>query len=313
MIPKISQAIDGITRTEILTNKTTLFVYLCLKRHLIPRYNCMAFIKLKTCHVYTVLFLLFLFPFAAKSQQAYEINRFAIEKIIHLQGVAVDKDFFYAFNDNAITKHRKTDGSIVGTWDRSKDGRIKHLNSAIVNKNKLYCAHSNFPDSPMASSIEIFDTRTMKHIDSHSFGIYAGSATWIDEKDGYWWVAFANYSGRYSIEKRDNHWTSLVKLNKDWSIVESWIFPENVLEAFAPNSNSGGTWNKDGLLYITGHDKKEIYVLKIPEAGYTLQYVKTIPVINEGQGIAVDRSEKGREVLYGITRKGNEIIVAEIK
>jgi hypothetical protein len=165
----------------------------------------------------------------------------------------------------------------------------------------------------MASSIEIFDTRTMKHIGSHSFGIFAGSATWIDEKDGFWWVAFANYSGKNSAEGRDNRWTSLVKFNKDWSIIESWIFPKNVLEAFAPNSNSGGFWNKDGLLYVTGHDKKEVYVLRVPDTGYTLEYIKTIPVVNEGQGIAIDPSKKGNEILYGITRKENQVVVAEIK
>lgn len=259
------------------------------------------------------VFLFLIFSFAVKGQRAHEINRFTIEKITHLQGVAVDEDFFYAFNDNAITKHRKEDGAIVDIWDGSKDARIKHLNSAIVIKNKLYCAHSNFPESPMASSIEIFDTRTLEHIGSHSFGIFAGSATWIDERDGYWWVAFANYSGKHAIGGRDNRWTSLMKYNKDWNVVESWMFPENVLKAFAPNSNSGGTWNEAGLLYITGHDKPEMYVLKIPDAGYALEYTKTIPVINEGQGIAFDRSEKGREVLFGISRKGNEVIAMEIR
>jgi hypothetical protein len=264
-------------------------------------------------HDFYITLLTFLFSFTVKGQQAYELKRFTIEKINHLQGVAVDDQFFYAFNNNAITKQFKTDGSTVGIWDGSKDSRIKHLNSAIVIKNKLYCAHSNFPESPMASSIEIFDTRTMKHTGSHSFGIFAGSATWIDEKDGFWWVAFANYSGKNSTEGRDNRWTSLVKFNKDWSIIESWIFPKNVLEAFAPNSNSGGFWNKDGLLYVTGHDKKEVYVLRVPDTGYTLEYIKTIPVVNEGQGIALDPSKKGNEILYGITRKENQVVVAEIK
>ena len=258
-------------------------------------------------------FLVFAFSFTVTGQQAYELKRFTIEEITHLQGVAVDDHFFYAFNDNAITKHLKTDGSMVAIWDGSKDSRIKHLNSAIVIKNKLYCAHSNFPDSPMASSIEIFDNRTMKHIGSHSFGIFAGSATWVDKKDGFWWVAFANYSGKHSIEGRDNRWTSLVKFNKDWSIIESWTFPKNVLEAFAPYSNSGGFWNRDGLLYITGHDKKEMYVLKVPDMGYTLEYIKTIPLINVGQGIAIDQSKKDKEILYGITRRDNQVVVQEIK
>lgn len=261
--------------------------------------------------VFNFIFLLFLLN--ASGQQAHEVKRFFIERLTHLQGVAVDKDFFYAFNDHSITKHRKTDGEMVGIWDGSGEKRIKHLNSAIVFGNKLYCAHSNFPESPMVSSIEIFDTRTMQHIGNHSFGILSGSATWIDRRDGYWWVAFAHYSGRHAQQDKDNRWTSLLKLNKDWSVVASWVFPPDILEAFSPHSNSGGVWNKKGQLYITGHDKKELYVLALPHMGYTLEHNQTIAAINEGQGIAIDRSEKKREMIYGITRAGNEVIVQEIR
>ena len=165
----------------------------------------------------------------------------------------------------------------------------------------------------MASSIEIFDTRTMKHIGNHSFGIFAGSATWVDYKDGYWWIAFANYNGKHSFEGRDNRWTSLVKFNKDWTEVESWVFPKEVLDAFAPNSNSGGNWSRDGNLLISGHDKKEIYVMKIPDVGYTLQLLQTVPAINPGQAIAIDRSRKKREIFYAVNREEDAVLVEEIK
>jgi hypothetical protein len=28
---------------------------------------------------------------------------------------------------------------------------------------------------------------TMEHVDTHSFGIHQGSATWVDRHDGSWW------------------------------------------------------------------------------------------------------------------------------
>ena len=78
-----------------------------------------------------------------------------------------------------------------------------------------------------------------------------------------------------------------------------------------PKSNSGGMIGKDGLLYCTGHDKEELYVLQIPDKGYTLQYLKTIPI--EGQGIGLDKSVKDRLVFYGISRADNIFIINEIQ
>ena len=261
---------------------------------------------------FTLFLLIFIFPLTSECQQAVEINRYKIDDSIHLQGIAVNKDFFYVITNNSIFKYNKKEGRMVGNFDGKKEGILKHLNSGIVIKNRLYCAHSNFPDSPMASSVEIFDTGTMKHIGSHSFGLFGGSATWIDEKDGYWWVTFANYNGKHTSEGRDNRWTQLVKFTKDWKAVESWVYPKNVLDLFAPFSSSGGTWSHTGNLYTSGHDRKEIYVLKIPTSGYTLQYIKTIPIINNGQGMALDRSNKKEEILFAVSREGNSIIVEKL-
>lgn len=265
--------------------------------------------------VFSIIVLaLLVLPMIGKSQKkVVEINRFLIKNTHHLQGVAVDQDYFYAIANFAITKHKKSDGSFISEWDGGKDSIIKHLNSGVVIDHKLYCANSNFPDNPMASSIEIFDTKTLKHIGSHSFGIFAGSATWIDRYDGYWWVVFANYNGKHSAEGRDNHWTTLVKFNDDWNVLESWVFPKKVLEAFAPNSNSGGNWSSDGNLYLTGHDKKEMYLMKLPKSGYTLQLLEVIPVINPGQAIAIDRSQKSRSIFYAVDRQDNSVIVEQIK
>jgi len=249
-------------------------------------------------------------PAWVAAQQAVELQQFKPAEA--KQGVAVDAAHFYVINNSTITKHEKSGGQQVASWDGTKDS-VKHLNSGIVIKGKLYCANSNYPQSPMAGSIEIFDAATLKHERSHSFGIGYGSVTWIDQRDGHWWVVFANYTGRGSSEGRDNRWTTLVKFTMEWQMVESWIFPPQVIERFGTRTCSGGVWGEDGLLYITGHDHPELYVLKLPPIGYTLEYIKTIPVPVYGQGIALDKSVRNRMIFYGLSREDNTVIKFELK
>jgi hypothetical protein len=257
------------------------------------------------------ILLLFLFcPGLCLAQKATETRRFQLNQV--QQGVAVDTTHFFVINNHSLTKHTKSDGKQVGIWSDTM-GLLKHMNSGVVIGRKLYCTHSNYPDVPMASSIEIFDTRTLRHIGNHSFGLFPGSVTWADFYNGYWWVAFANYSSKASAEGRDNRWTTLVKFTPTWQQLEAWAFPATVLQAFAPYSTSGGTWGSDGLIYCTGHDKTELYVLKLPERGHTLQHVKTIPTRSEGQAFSIDRSVKSKQVLYGITRNDNYVIVSVLE
>lgn len=257
-----------------------------------------------------ITILLFMLPCFVFSQDSREIKRFKVKTA--QQGVAVDADYFYVINSSSITKHLKSDGRQVAHWDGVAEG-IKHLNSGNIINGKLYCANSNFPLHPMAGSVEIFDPATLQHIGSHSFGISNGSVTWVDEHDGFWWIGFAHYSGKHSAEGKDTRWTSLVKYTKEWAQVESWMYPENIIEAFMPMSNSGGTWGNNGYLYCTGHDREELYVMKLPKSGYTLEHVKTIPTTIHGQGIAIDRSIKNKLVIYGISeRNESSIVVNEI-
>ncbi len=254
--------------------------------------------------------IILLFPCCVHGQQAVNVQQFTVKEA--KQAVAVDKDHFYVINNSTITKHRKQTGEQTGMWDGTADS-IKHMNSGIIINGKLYCANSNYPQSPMASSIEIFDPVTMKHTGNHSFGIGYGSVTWIDEHDGYWWVAFAHYTGRGGSEGKDNRWSCLVKFSKSWQMVESWMFPANIIEKFGTRSNSGGVWGKDGQLYITGHDDPELYVLRLPEIGFTLKYIKTIQVPVYGQGIALDTTVKDKKIFYGLSRNDNTIIRFELK
>ena len=187
-------------------------------------------------------------------------------------------------------------------WQGDKNGPILHLDSALLLDGKLYAAHSNYPQWPMTSSLEIFDAETMAHADSHSFGIQWGSLTWVD-----WHDALVDDlrelrrllgPGKTPYGHKAN--TVVVKLTKDFMPVESWTLPKAILDRFEDMSNSGGSWGPDGYLYLTGHDPAELYRMRLPKAGSVLELVDIIPMNIRGQGIAWDRSQP--DVIYGIIR-----------
>ena len=66
------------------------------------------------------------------------------------------------------------------------------------------------------------------------------------------------------------------------------------------------------MLYVTGHDAAELYVLRLPRHGVTLEYVTTIDVPFEGQAWAWDRTNPGERIIYGISRRFGQIIAARI-
>jgi hypothetical protein len=232
------------------------------------------------------------------------------------QGVAVDAGHFYAVNKFAISKHDKSTGAAIAQWaGRAKGEPLFHLDSLMELDGRLYASHSNYPVSPMTSSVEVWDAGTMQHVSSHSFGINRGSLTWLDRHDGFWWAAFANYdkvqSGQMVPYGHTNN-TQVVKLDDDFRILQAWTLPLDMLDRMRPMSNSGGSWGPDGMLYLTGHDLGEIYVMRIPDAGSTLSWIATVrtPVL-EGQGIAWDRSMPGR-YLWGINKGDRKVLKIEM-
>ena len=219
------------------------------------------------------------------------------------QGVGVDERHFYAVDNQAIGKYDKRPASSSKKWQAPSEGPIVHLDSAMLMDGKLYAAHSNYPEWPMTSSVEIFDADTMEHIGTHSFGIRWGSLTWVDWHDGHWWMTFANYDqkigpGQTPYGHKAN--TVVVQLTDDFQPVQSWTLPNEVLDRFEDMSNSGGSWGPDGFLYLSGHDPAEVYKMTLPEAGSVLKLVEIVPLNIRGQGIAWDRSQPG--VIYGVLR-----------
>ena len=251
-------------------------------------------------------------PAASAQDQARrfeEVRRFSAAEA--RQGVAVDDRHFYAISNRRIGKYDKHTGERVGGWEGAPDGPIIHLDSGIVLDGRLYCAHSNYPGVPMVSSIEVFETDTLEHVDSHSFGIFGGSATWIDRADGHWWVAFGHYAGFGGVPDQGPAWTNLVKFDDSWRRVAGYVYPRAMVERFQQMSNSGGTWGEDGRLYATGHDEGAVFVLSVPTAGSVLTLHEVIPVGAEGQGIAWDRSAPG--TLYSIIRSTGEVVVSTLR
>ena len=239
-------------------------------------------------------------PTQAKSA-LQQIAEFAVPEAN--QGIGVDEKYFYAVDNQAIAKYEKRTGKLVAKWEGPKDGPIIHLDSAMLMDGKIYCAHSNWNEWPMTSSVEIWDAETMQHIGNHSFGINWGSLTWVDFYNGYWWATFANYDVPYGPNKTPYGYkaaTQMVKFTADFRYLESWVLPKAILDKFESMSNSGGSWGPDGYLYLSGHDPAELYKMRLPKAGSVLELVEAIPMNIRGQGIAWDRSDRG--VIYGIVR-----------
>jgi hypothetical protein len=226
------------------------------------------------------------------------------------QGVAVDAKHFYGIGNYVVGKYDKVSGERVAEWVGLRGGATVHLNGGLIQDGQLVLAHSNFPQLPMASSLEYFDPASVRPVKSVSLGIRHGSLTWAEKKDGFWWACFAHYNDQGTAPGTDNRSTMVGKFDENWQLLESWLFPPQVVASWGKSSCSGGSWGDDGLLYTTGHDASELYVLRLPKMGVTLEYVTMIKVPFEGQSWAWDRTD--RRVIYGIIRRTGEVVVAKV-
>jgi len=118
-------------------------------------------------------------PAASAKSALKQIGEFVIPEAN--QGVGVDDKYFYAVDNQKIGKYDKKTGKLVGKWEGAKDGPIIHLDSAMLMDGKIYCAHSNWNDWPMTSSVEIWDAETMQHISATTALVSTGARShgWI--------------------------------------------------------------------------------------------------------------------------------------
>ncbi|OJU08453.1 MAG: hypothetical protein BGN86_05545 [Caulobacterales bacterium 68-7] len=245
-------------------------------------------------------------PPVATGKKAETIRRY---QTTANQGATVGPNDVYAIRNFEIIRFDKKTGEEKARWLGDK-ARFPHINSCALIQKELVCGSSNFPGTPHVSSVEFFDPTSLAHKRSVSLGLGTGSLTWVDRKDGAWWALFANYDNDGKEAPRDHTWTTLVKFDDQWRRLEAWGLPKSVLERMSPMSASGGGWGPDGRLYLSGHDRPEIYALVIPPGGGVLDHVETIEMEAEGQAIDWDESQPG--MLYGITRRTREILAMKV-
>ncbi len=236
--------------------------------------------------------------------RAEPLERFAAAEA--LQGAAIDDEHFYAVVNFAIGKHDRETGKRVAGWVGSRQGPIAHLNSCFAEGGQLWCANSNHPEVPMASSVEVFDTKTMQHAMSHSLGLVDyGSLTWFDRYGDGWIAGFAHYSDETGEPFKDNAYAGVHTFDERWRRTGGWRLPPALIERMAPQAASGGALGADGLLYVFGHHKPELYVLAKPKMGPTLVHVGTIAIDTEGQAFAFDPLDP--RVIWAISRPNREV------
>ncbi len=227
------------------------------------------------------------------------------------QAVAVDATHFYAITNRRIGKYEKQTGRKVGHWQDTDDGPFIHLNSGVVLDDRLFCAHSNYPGVPMVSSIEVWDTSTLRHVRSIPIGTGRGSATWIDRRDQAWWVMYAHYPAPTGEPGKGPEYSVLVRYDAEWRETGVWTFPKVVVQRWDGMSSSGGVWTRDGRLLTTGHHAPELHVMRLPAAGATLVLEAIVPVEGRGQGIALDPSDPA--LLWSIQRQTAEVLVSRMQ
>lgn len=213
------------------------------------------------------------------------------------QAAAADLRFFYAVTNREIAKYDRRSGQRIAT----SAGEAAHLNSAFLWQGRLYCAHSNYPHEPELSQVKTLDVETMKLTTAHDFAEFVGSLTWVVRHDDAWWCNFARYDD-------DNRLTMLVRCDDDWQETGRWTYPREVLAELGTKSVSGGVWRGD-LLYVTDHDNRRLYRLRLPKTGGVLEFVDRQDAPFTGQGIAADPLTGG---LVGIDRGEKRVVFARL-
>lgn len=213
-----------------------------------------------------------------------------------VQAAAADQRRVYAINNTHVAAYDRETGERVAL----SQGPAQHLNSGFLWKDRLYCAHSNYPRVPERSMIKVLDLATMQLRTFKDFGASEGSLTWAFQHDGGWWCNFAYYGDQ-------NHRTTLLCFDDQWQERGHWTYPDHVIDQLGRYSLSGGIWY-GGHLLVTGHDEPVIYRLRLPQEGNELECVDQVPAPFTGQGFAVDPRTGG---LVGIHRARRQLVFAK--
>ena len=192
-------------------------------------------------------------PRALRTQTSYEeVYSFPAQDAT--QGVAADGSYVYAISNSSITKFTHQGDSLL-TWKEDDKSLIRHFDGGIIIDGLLYCSHSNFPEVPMASSIEVFDPEDLRHIKTISLGIEFGSCTWIVRGDDCWYACFAHYdrSGWTAGGEplHDASWTQIVQFDNEFRRLQGYS-QKNWLTNSAPTvSPAACSWTASSIAPAT--------------------------------------------------------------
>jgi hypothetical protein len=227
------------------------------------------------------------------------------------QGVAAGIAHFFAVDNSTLAKYEIRSGQRVDRWIGAPNGAIRHMNSCLLDAGRLWCANSNYPETPMGSSIEVFDPISLEHVSSYSLGMRdEGSLTWFDRYRTGWIAGFSHYDKDGGVAFKDHSFSSVVTFDREWRRTGGWLLPDSTLTRMAPYASSGGAIGPDGLLYLLGHDRPELYVVGRPSMGPVLTHIATIAIEAEGQ--AFSWAKNGQRVIYTIDRRKHLVRTIEI-
>lgn len=225
------------------------------------------------------------------------------------QAAAADTDHVYAISSTTVARFDRRARRLL---DTATSPTAKHLNSGFLHDGRLYCAHSNYPNTPHESDIRVYTPGSKTLEVYHTFPEPPGSLVWCIRRDGNWWCCFAHYGV-------DNHQTCLVEyadgeLDQE---LRRFTFPADVIADFDGMSASGGIWDGDTLL-ASHHHFPVLYRLALPatdEQPDQLRLVETLHCPFPGQGFAIDLGHREmpgqRPWLIGIDRPGRAVVLAK--
>lgn len=227
------------------------------------------------------------------------------------QGVAADAQHFYPVDNRVLAKYDIGTGRRLLRWEAPSPDIIRHMNSCLARDGRIWCANSNYPLTPMGSSIEVFDAATLAHVDTHSLGMTEeGSLTWFDRVQDGWIAGFAHYDENGGLAYKDHSFSSVLSLDGEWRRTGGWLFPKTAMDRMSPHAASGGAIGPDGWLYLLGHDRPEMYVVGKPRMGPALVHLATIDLEAEGQ--AFSWAQDGTRTIYAIDRRKRQVKVIEV-
>ncbi len=243
-------------------------------------------------------------PPAVQSLAAVETARWPAQEAN--QGAAATAADVYAVGNFVIARYDRATGQREALWRGPRGGLIGHLNACFAQAEELWCANSNHPRLPFANSIEIFGAENLEHRRSIPLGIMdEGSLVWFDRLGEGWIVGLAHYNDETGLPFKDNSFAGVFLYDASWRHTGGWALPPAIVERMAPQAASGGAIGPDGLLYVFGHSRPEMYVLARPPMGPYLLHIATIAIDAEGQAFDFDESRPGE--ICAISRPGRQI------